>query len=51
MKGKGCGLREAERADAPEQQRALYASVLAADRAVLIGFHDKIITSSKKICS
>jgi hypothetical protein len=46
MKGGGTernGIREAEHADAPEPQRTLYASVPPADRAVLIGFHDKII--------
>jgi hypothetical protein len=46
MKG-GHGIREADRADAPAKQRALYASVPAADRAVLTGFHDKIISVFK----
>jgi hypothetical protein len=47
MKG-GHGMREADRADAPAKQRALYASVPAADRAALRGFHDKIISILKK---
>lgn len=37
------GLREVERSDAPAQQRALYASLSSEARAVLVGFHDKII--------
>jgi hypothetical protein len=41
------GLREVDRPDAPEEQRALYASLSAADRAVLTGFHDKIISVLK----
>jgi hypothetical protein len=32
-----------DRADAPEPLRALYASVPAADRAALTGFHDHVI--------
>lgn len=46
MKG-GHDIREVDRPDAPEEQRALYASVPAADRAVLRGFHDKIISILK----
>lgn len=41
------GLWEVDRTDAPEEQRTLYATVSAADRAALTGFHDKIISVFK----
>jgi len=50
MKGGGRdrnGIREAEHADAPEPQRMLYANVPPADRAVLTGFDDKLISILK----
>lgn len=43
MKGKRSGLREVDERQALEQQIQLFSNIPAEDRALLLGFHDKIV--------